>query len=78
MIARIDNSNLSRSATQSAWNDGSVRVVPHNYGWEHFKVIENGDGSVSLRSAHGTFLSAWPDGVRLANHNQAWEHFRMN
>jgi len=63
--------------SQSAWNDGSVRLMPHNDGWEHFTMIANGDGSKSFRSAHGTYLSAWPDGVRLASHNQGWEHFWM-
>jgi hypothetical protein len=52
------------------------RQMNHNQKLEQFEVIFNGDGTISLKTAQGQFISAWNNGtVRCKEHNKGWERF---
>lgn len=53
--------------------------APHNKEWERFDVIFNDDGTFSLKTHHGTYMSASKDDPKLwqASHNDSWEHWTM-
>jgi hypothetical protein len=52
--------------------------MPHCKGWELFQLIPNPDRTVSLKTAHSTFVSAWDDdSLRQQPHLDAWEKFTV-
>ena len=51
-----------------AVNDGtSVSLAPALLEWESWTKEDNGDGTFSLRSFHGNYLSARDDTLQLSN-----------
>lgn len=57
--------------------DGSVNLVGHSEVWETWQSASNPDGSWSLKSAHGGWLTAFANGtVHTAyNRDSPGEHF---
>lgn len=61
----------------SAWNDNSIKLMPHLKGWEMFQLINHEDGTVSFKTEHDTFISASDDGSMRQQPDDKWERFSI-